>query len=455
LASSPETTTQRLGRWANLRAALLAQPAAHGVSVVPLQLLLIVLSHAAMSVAVVIGAEGSLTDLLPSAADAKDVVLILLAMLGVEGVLVYIPYRAVTRRRRWFSLTHFVRLWCRTCLGLTVTFLVGAIALRGVPGLGEAALLLPIPCLIAAPAWLAYRELHPRKRMARWRPVCPECGYSLRRLTCDRCPECGEAFPTPSRVYRRWAWRRLPWERRARGSALSAYLRTTLLVIFRPAHAARGVAIPDRYGKAVRWAAVHLLLIALVGSLGNSQTGLPGRVLTRLATFPLTDFFATVAPSPSNIGIWAAQSLLAWIVALGSLPLLGAVLGIAVPGRHPAARRGIVKWSLYSFAGVSVALGLLILTSLLTWVAWLLAETGVIHANVGPWSRFVLRPVNLPWLAIWAVLYGVWWAKGVAGNPYLRRRGGTVFLAHALTYIVAWLVLTKLLFAPGALRGLL
>jgi len=74
---------------------------------------------------------------------------------------------------------------------------------------------------------------------------------------------------------------------------------------------------------------------------------------------------------------------------------------------------------------------------------------------MGPWSRFLLRPIGLPWLAIWPVLYGVWWAKGVAGNPYLRRRGGKVFLNHALTYIVAWLVLAKILFAPGALRGLL
>ncbi len=292
-----------------------------------------------------------------------------------------------------------------------------------------------------------------RPRLARWRPVCPECGYSLRRLTSDRCPECGEAFPTPSRVYRRWANRRLPWERRVRGGVVFAYLRTILLIIFRPGRAARGVAIPDRYGKAVRWAVLHLVLLALVGSVCVSQTYFRDRALTPF--LQMSGFFETVEPSTGDLLVWTTESMAMWMVALGSLPLLGAALGIAMPGHHPAARRAIVKWSLYSFGGVSLGLGIMIVVGLLTWSIWLMSQLGIIRPGLGSWAGFLAGRPEPPWLVVWAALYGFWWAVGAAGNPYLRRRGATVFLAHALTYIAAWLLLAKLLFNPGGLRELL
>ena len=63
-------------------------------------------------------------------------------------------------------------------------------------------------------------------RVSRWRPVCPDCGYSLRGATSDRCPECGVPYPTTARTYRRWAVRRLPWDRLHRGSLLIAYFKS-------------------------------------------------------------------------------------------------------------------------------------------------------------------------------------------------------------------------------------
>ncbi len=432
-----------------LAAALLGQPDTDGAGVALLQVFLILLWHAVLFVGVQL-VEGGLGNMLPpQPEDALAIMVVLASIPGVEGILAFILYRAVTRRER-FSLAHFTRLWWRTCLWGLLAFPIGAALVR-YDVFAVWAILLTV-YLLAGPAWLARRERRgPRVRRARWQPVCPECGYSLRRLTSDRCPECGEAFPTSSRVYRRWANRRLPWERRVRGGVATAYLRTILLIIFRPGRAARGVAIPDRYGQAVRWAALHLVVLALLGTGCLSQSYFRDTLITRLAK---TDpFFATVGPSPGDLLIWIAQSFALWSLGAGLVPLLGAVLGFAVLGRHPAARRGIVKWSLYSFGGISVALGVTILVGFVSMTLWILADIGVMKVSLGSWYRLLVYPAWLPpWTVVWATLYGCWWATGVAANPYVRRRGLAVFLANALLYVAVWLAFTRILFNPGVLR---
>jgi hypothetical protein len=62
---------------------------------------------------------------------------------------------------------------------------------------------------------------------------------------------------------------------------------------------------------------------------------------------------------------------------------------------------------------------------------------------------------DVPPFVVLAVPYALWWAKGVARNPYLRRRGFGVYLAHAVGYCSAWVILARFLFDPGELRGLL
>lgn len=73
----------------------------------------------------------------------------------------------------------------------------------------------------------------------------------------------------------------------------------------------------------------------------------------------------------------------------------------------------------------------------------------------GRWTPpgYLLRDV--PPFSVPAALYGIWWAKGVARNPYLGKRGFGVYLAHAVGYCSAWLILAKFLFDPGELRALL
>jgi hypothetical protein len=58
---------------------------------------------------------------------------------------------------------------------------------------------------------------------------CPGCGYDLRGLAHDRCPECGRVARRGDRC-----GVRLPWTQRARLGTAEAFWRTAALVTFRP-----------------------------------------------------------------------------------------------------------------------------------------------------------------------------------------------------------------------------
>ncbi len=60
-------------------------------------------------------------------------------------------------------------------------------------------------------------------------PSCPACGYSLRALESERCPECGLALTAEMRVASA-----IPWEHRRTIGAWRAYWGTVSLVMFRP-----------------------------------------------------------------------------------------------------------------------------------------------------------------------------------------------------------------------------
>jgi hypothetical protein len=179
-------------------------------------------------------------------------------------------------------------------------------------------------------------------RLSSWRPVCPECGYSLRRLKASRCPECGQDLPVSSRIFRRWAIRRLPWDRAVRGSAFWAYWGTLVRIVLMPWSAGRSLVLPDRWGRTLRWAAGHLLLAALAGALlGNQQyfcrwmaeQAWPSRVMYRPLVWPASE-------PAGRAAVWLTQSLAAWAVVLIAYPLLGSTISLLVPGRHRAAKWG-------------------------------------------------------------------------------------------------------------------
>ncbi len=279
-------------------------------------------------------------------------------------------------------------------------------------------------------------------RLSRWRPVCPECGYSLRKLTQPRCPECGEPFPTTQKTFRRWAVRRLPWDRTHRSPLILTYLKTLLLILFCPWKAGRSLAVPDRMGRAVRWALVHIILIAACGTLLGAM---PYYIVCIQLGGSNPDFFHPAhyldrPDPPDRLLVWALQSLAAWILMIGAQIGLAALIGSQLPNQHLAARRGAIKWSLYCVP-----------TILLTIAVW------YGYYAVNP-PTYEVRPLRGPYPLVPADLlagiFGLSWAVGVSCNPYDRIRRIRSFLLNGTLYLSCWYLLTRFLFPVGPLEAM-
>jgi predicted RNA-binding Zn-ribbon protein involved in translation (DUF1610 family) len=85
--------------------------------------------------------------------------------------------------------------------------------------------------------------------------ICPECGYDLRSINSQRCPECGLAIDRAT-----MSVSHLPWSHRQSIGRVRAYWRTNVLVILRPKRLAEEIARPVSFfacrngrGRKVRW----------------------------------------------------------------------------------------------------------------------------------------------------------------------------------------------------------
>jgi hypothetical protein len=463
-----DAPTTRAERFALLRDAALARPFAGGWIAGALQLWLIVLSHGITLVVTVIafdavwetafsfwnayglshGAIAAVGNPLSPPGALGGVLLVSLIVAVAQGALAWLPFRYPTRREQ-VPLALFIRSWWRSCAWGALIIPTAGVVFAQLPAYPLDAYVpgcVLVAYLLFGPTAFAWEESRPRRpRLSRWCPVCPECSYSLRKLRGERCPECGVTFPTTQRVFRRWAVRRLIWERVQRGNFAVAYIKTLLVILFRPFRAARGVAVPDRMGKAVRWAATHTILLAIAAvGVGATPRGL--RIL-----FAPTGWWSWApgqAPTFVTLLGWACQSLATWLIAIGALPLLAVCLSAAAPVQHPAARRGMIKWSLYSTAVVVLVLAACYAHSIWTWLLfeWLGPRPGNMWLFYGP------RPLPT---VFFASVYGLWWAAGVSANPYLRRRGLRVFVLCFAVFILSWLALTAFVLPPGALAELL
>ena len=390
---------------------------------------------------------------------APDVFLLVLGELAgvvaIEALVAFLIMGLVVPLRR-LTVGLFVRSWWRTCLWATLilpAILLCAPALWTDRSGDSPVFPASAAVLVFGPAWLANGDLPRRLRVARWRPVCPECGYSLRRLARENCPECGVAFPTTARAYRRWANRRLAWDRANRGSILVAYLKTALQITFQPWRAARGVMVPDRLPRAARWAVAHLLVFALLGVVLGSQGYYPYWARSQFEDREGWELIGITLPTLHVVAPWAGQSFLAWLIALAALPVWGIALGAVIAGGRAVVGRNLAKWSLYALVVLPLPALAWYAVSLLRWI-----QSGPLTVGGMPWPG---RGFRVPWypatppVVLLAVVYGVWWAAGVAVNVYLRRRGFREFVAHAVLYVVSWLVLVGLFFRPGPLTSLL
>lgn len=286
-------------------------------------------------------------------------------------------------------------------------------------------------------------------KLPRWRPVCPECEYSLRGLTGARCPECGEPFPTTQRTFRRWALRRIPWDRRHRSSLLRAYFTTVFLIVFCPWKAARGLVIPDRWGRAVRWAIAHTIASTFILTLLGSTMFHVRWIAQRFWTAPsMSDHVARQERAPAlRALVWMGQSFVAWSIVLIGIMILGAALSYGVPRRHRAAKLGGVKWTLYSSALMTTGLvsALLLLSTILAIGSGrsVILTLQTFHVDFG-FSPFALL-----------IFHSCWWAAGMCMNPYQSWRREGPFLLWLVGLLAAWLLASRVLFPAGPLMELL
>jgi hypothetical protein len=228
-----------------------------------------------------------------------------------------------------------------------------------------------------------------------------------------------------------------------RGSLLFAYIKSLLCIVVVPPRAARGLTIPDRWGRCVRWALVHLAVVTLAGVLLADGYEMGGYVVRRilLPTSDLPDMLTYSDPPVDRLLVWSSHSALGWGLPLAAAVGLACLISIAVPGRHRAAKLGGVKWSLYLTPVFPLVMA--------CWYAYYFT-----FPPVGFASSLVSPPLPETSL-LWMVLpYGLWWALGVSAHPYNRRQGWEVVVGYALSYFTAWFLVSRLLFAPGPLEAL-
>lgn len=285
-------------------------------------------------------------------------------------------------------------------------------------------------------------------RLSPWKPICPDCGYPVRGLVAPRCPECGVDFPTARTTFRRWAVRRVAWDRVIRGPVLGAYLRTLAVILFLPWRAGRGLVLPDHWPRCVRWAVVHIVLAvftcALLANGEHTLYWLVEQVSPNPFDPPHMDLQED-APA-ARVLVWFGQSLTAWAIVIVFSVGLGSLLSIGLPGRHRAAKLSGVKWSLY--------LAPLFMVMVAGWYGYYVVNPVQPRATAPVTFTYELS-TPLPPAVLLAGAYGVWWAAGMAANPYNRARTLGAFLGFALLYAGSWAIMAWVLFPAGALDSLL
>ncbi len=311
--------------------------------------------------------------------------------------------------------------------------------------------------LVIGPILLAREERRRRLgRRARWRPVCPECDYSIRKTVGATCPECGEQALGDPRRKHDWAVRRLEWERRRERQSLPfAYIRTLLFVLVCPCRAGARVVHPDRWGRLLIW-----LLVPLVGAVALWSAGnyLGFQLATRYWAIVAPGSGSAAAQAPevgpawTSIAIWGLQKVVAYGFLLGSLPLTAWLLLWLLPIASNA-RRALTKWTAY-------ALGVLGPIAMLGFLF------GVVE-RIRMTSAFRAGGRGTPWLLDWLgwntdtligatlVIFAVWWARGASANPLVPVRGWRTLLGLVGGYVLLWLTIWLVLFNPGILYTLL
>ena len=221
-------------------------------------------------------------------------------------------------------------------------------------------------------------------------------------------------YPTTARCFRRWAIPRLRWDLAKRNTLIVAYLGTLFGILFCPCRASSRIAIPDRWGRACRWAVGHVLVLALAATLlcnGHTFSTWIWHQVRPDPGFHPTFHMERDAPV-GKAALWMSQSFAAWSLAFSAPILVGVLLSLGFPGRHRAAKLTGAKWSLY--------VAPVMLPTVAAWYAFHNAFPPIVRGR-GPFT--IMLAGSAPDIPLWLIgaSYGLWWALGMCCNRYAQR----------------------------------
>jgi hypothetical protein len=270
---------------------------------------------------------------------------------------------------------------------------------------------------------------------------CPGCGYDLRAIDSDRCPECGlliDRTPTGQST--------LPWAHRHRLGRLRAYARTFALVCFRPQHFRAEMDRPVHFADArafrrttvaIAFAPVAIVVVAVYLATFAPPTGwrplinaISGYVPSALEPLILarpTGAFRSVGYA-MELFIFAALLLAIWLWLL-------AAAGVASYGFHPRRlpverQNRAVALSYYACA----PLAMMPLTVALLATAAMLHLTEVTSAA---WRT----AADIAALVAGSLQLSGWWFTTLMMLPMTTRCGLLRAAVYFLALPLAWLLL--------------
>jgi len=246
---------------------------------------------------------------------------------------------------------------------------------------------------------------------------CPGCGYDLRAMVGERCPECGVKI-TGGREYSV-----IPWVQREYRSRVVAYLQTVWLVLFRPGRMAQELRVPARVKDARSFYWVSVMVATGLGTaLGEVAILLQPQGSYFLGTiFVCMDRWYEIAPLA--ITVYGAVRACLWI--FRRIVTLG-----GGSGGTRFARRRIEALSMY---GAALAM----------------MESGLVALLILSLRLMQMRDGDLPQALIAAAKYLALVVVAALGIVYLSASLGLVLRAGRMRAGRAFL--TLFIFPPAAL----
>jgi hypothetical protein len=265
---------------------------------------------------------------------------------------------------------------------------------------------------------------------------CPQCGYNLRGLSSDNCPECGLALDRADMLHSR-----LPWTHRRRIGYFRAYWRTLILGTFSTPELADELARPVSFRDAqlfrfitiaIGW--LPLAIVALIAAyLAQSQGVFVWRGMGMNAAQSLNSAWTIDIFWPL-----AAGAMFPGVVPLALAVFLIALSGVASYFFHPKSmppklqNRGVAM-SYYACA----AIAFVPLSLVFAGVAIVLANTDFGQSNRGFFWMSILGIIAF---AAPFVLLFIWWVNTLRLYARATKAGVVRVIGMAVLLPLIWIL---------------